>query len=126
MESISRADWDRAGGSGSYSSDPERDTALRQFVKGRVLRYFADIYNADRNDPLNGQMKIFREGKLHFEGKVLPIETTSSAATDKFVGGITLGADMPPGEYVMQLVVSQPDGKKVRSASQFVEFEIVD
>lgn len=126
LEGISRAEWNRTSGSGTYTSDPERDTALRQFPKGRVLRYFAEIYNAQSKGQLNGQMKIFRDGKLHIEGKVTPIENSSTARSSQYIGGITLGADMPPGEYVLQLTVSEPDEKKGRTASQFVEFEIVD
>ena len=126
VENIPGSIWKRTGGAGVSSSDPERDTALRQFRKGSVMRYVADVYNPDIKAPLTGRMRIFRDGKLHFEGKETPVSIQANGSGTQYSGGITLGADMPPGEYVMQLVVSQPKGKDTRSAAQFVEFEIVD
>ncbi len=129
LESMSKLEWLRvaSGQTGpAPASDAERDTALRQFARGSVLRYGAEIYRSQSGAELSGQMKIFRDGKVHFEGKPTPIARTAGSASVQYVGGITLGADMPPGEYVLQLIVSETSAKnKPRSTSQFVEFEII-
>jgi len=42
------------------------------------------------------------------------------------VGGILLGADLTPGEYVLQMVVTdQLANKKHRLATQAMDFQIV-
>ena len=40
-------------------------------------------------------------------------------------GGIQLGSKMPPGEYVLQVVVTDYAKEKPRITSQWLDFEIV-
>ena len=127
LESMPRDLWQKVS-SGAVTpqdaaklTDPERDTALRQFRMGTVLRYGAAVYNANPAASVSARMRIFRDGQLHFEGKPFPVEN------GEFLGGLTLGKDMTPGEYVMQLVVERSVGsKKPQTATQFVQFEVVE
>jgi hypothetical protein len=127
LESMPRDLWQKIS-SGAVApqdaanlTDPERDTALRQFQMGTVLRYGAALYNANPAASVSARMRIFKDGKLHFEGKPFSVEK------GEVIGGLTLGKDMSPGEYIMQLVVEQTTGsKKPQTTSQFVQFDIVE
>lgn len=113
----------------SRATDPERDTALRQFKVGTVLRYGALVFNVDRpknvRGGLNARMRIFKDGKVHFEGDPFTVGV-SAAGEAEVTGGIILARDMPPGEYVMQIIVQNALEGSKRSASQFVQFDIVE
>ena len=113
-------------------TDPLTDTSLRQFKQGTVLRFGFEIYNAimqaRQNPNLTTQVRIFRDGKIFFEGKQTPLEIANQQAADGIAstGNLRLGEQMPPGEYILQIVVTDNLAKKKRQiASQSIAFEIV-
>ena len=71
--------------------------------------------------------RIFRDGKLIFEGK--PQKASSDKPRPKafdVAGALMLGAEMEPGDYVLQIVITDKLAKeKYNSASQFVQFELL-
>ena len=105
------------------------DTALRQFRHGTVLRYDYIIYNAATNPTkLTVQAKLFRDNQIVLEGE--PSELDTSKQTDlrriEAAGAVTLGKDLPPGNYVLQILVNDENAKEKYSvAAQVVDFEIV-
>jgi VWFA-related protein len=113
--------------------DPANSAAVRQFRQGETMRYSFVIYNP-RLDPatnqpqLTTQVKIFRDGQPVFTGKAQrfslnnpPDITRLSAAS-----AIKLGADMVPGEYVLQLIATDLlAGDKYATTSRWVDFKIV-
>jgi hypothetical protein len=112
-------------------TDPMTDTSLRRFKRGTILRYGFELYNAKldpaRKPKLTSQMKIFRDGKPIFEGKIMPLE--ASGQTDlqrlKSAGAFNLSDDMQAGEYILQIIVTDELAKKKRQiAAQFVQFEV--
>jgi hypothetical protein len=114
-------------------SDPQTDTSLRRFKRGTILRYGFEIYNAKLNasqrPQLATQIRIFRDGNLLFEGKQLPIDTTGQTDMQRIAGhgALNLGAEMLPGDYVMQIITIDNLAKEKRKlATQFVQFEIID
>ncbi|HSK72601.1 MAG TPA: hypothetical protein VK892_12940, partial [Pyrinomonadaceae bacterium] len=134
LENLSFADWQKlaAGQTIAAASDPLGNTALRQFKQGTVLNYGMAVYNAKldaaRKPNLTLQTRIFRDGKLYFEGKPAPVETAGQTDLGriKASGSISLGSAMPPGDYVLQMVVTDNLAKEKRKiAAQFVQFEIV-
>jgi hypothetical protein len=71
---------------------------------------------------------LFRNGELVFTGNEVPFDSRDQADPKRFGGGgaIQLGTSMTPGEYVLQIVVSDLLAKnKQRVASQWMDFEIV-
>jgi hypothetical protein len=97
-----------------------------------LMTYAYYIYNAqvDRaNTPqLVVQARIFRDGKQVFAGSETPYVPSKEANLTRLdvVGGILLGADLTPGEYVLQIVVTdQLANKKHRLATQAMDFQIV-
>lgn len=113
-------------------ADPMTDTALRSFKRGTVIRYGFEIYNAKfgsgQRPELQTQTRIFRDGKLFFEGqpKSLDLAGQTDFRSVKSTAAINLGAAMQPGDYVLQVVVTDVLAKEKRKvAAQFVQFEIV-
>lgn len=131
LENVEFADWQRvsAGQPPRANPDPLTDTSLRQFKRGTVLNYGFAIYNAKLSagvPNLSYQTRIFRDGELFFEGEKQRV-VTDSAAQANFAAAISLGTEMKPGEYVLQVVITDNlAGSKHNTATQFVQFEIVE
>ncbi|MEJ7861259.1 MAG: VWA domain-containing protein [Pyrinomonadaceae bacterium] len=113
-------------------TDPMTDTALRSFRRGTIVRYGFEVYNAKsgggQTPQLQTQTRIFRDGKLFFEGQPKPLDLAGQ--TDfhavKSTSAINLGAGMQPGEYILQVIVTDNLAKEKRKiATQLVQFEIV-
>lgn len=113
------------------ATDPLNDTSRRVFRTGTVLRYAFEIYNAaapgGQKPQLVSRTRIFRDGKLVFEGKdaTVPIEGQRTPSRLNMSGALTLGTAMQPGDYVLQVVVTDGLAKEKYSiATQFIQFEI--
>lgn len=133
LENVALKEWQmRSQGKPAGESDPLTDTSLRQFKNGSVLNYGLSIFNARPGSVEGGgltwQMRLFRDGKLIFEGK--PQSATSknlSLPQPTLAGSLLLGKEMPPGDYVVQIAVTDKLARgKYNTATQFVQFEIVE
>lgn len=132
LENIEFNEWQRRQQEAAptdAASNPLMDTALRQFRRGTVLNYGMEIFNAKAGAAnLTSQIRIFRDGKLFYEGKSQPVPAAGGADAKKISvsGAVNLGTQMTAGEYVLQLIVTDNAAKeKYKSATQFVQFEIV-
>jgi len=107
--------------------------ALRRFKSGTNLLFGYAIYNArvdkQANSPnLSTQTKIFREGKVVYEGPLKPIDVAAQKDMERLAagGGVQLGTVLEPGEYLLQVIVTDPLAKeKHRTATRWIDFEIV-
>lgn len=123
----------QGGDERSEDSDPMANTSVRQFRTGTAMVYALAIYNA-KMDKTSGkpnltiQARLYRNGELVFTGKEVPFELRDQADPKRLGGGgaIQLGTEMKPGEYVLQIVVSDLLAKeKHRVTTQWMDFEIV-
>lgn len=113
-------------------TDPRAGEAVRHFRSGMLMRYGFVIYNArldkaTRSPRLQVQARLFRDGRPVFAGKVQPFALNNPPDLSRLAAGgsITLGADMPPGEYALQVTVADLLAEeKHRTASQWIDFEI--
>lgn len=143
LENLTLAQWQKLADSAAQTNaqkndapvqtDAMTDTALRRFRRGTVLRYGFEVYNAKidaaQKTNLATQTRIFRDGKMIFEGKQAPLEILEQTDSQraKSAGAMSLGKEMQPGDYVLQIVVTDNLAKeKRRIATQFVQFELVD
>ncbi|HEY0386212.1 MAG TPA: hypothetical protein VGC64_09390, partial [Pyrinomonadaceae bacterium] len=105
----------------------------RRLRRGLALEYSYTILNA-RRDPatnrpqLQTRALIFRDGQQIWAGEPKPVEASgdNNAEPLKTMGRLLLAAEMTPGEYVLQVVVTDrlaPDGKQ--TATQWIDFEVV-
>ena len=118
---------------GVEQSNPESGPAVRHFSHGMLMEYGFVIYNAFIDKATNRpqlitQIRLFRDGKLVFTGKENPFDFTGQADLKRLVAGaaIQLGTELAPGEYVLQIIVSDTRAsEKHRTATQWIDFEIV-
>lgn len=109
------------------------DTSLRKFKRGTILRCGTEIYNAKfdltKKPQMQTQIRMFRDGKLILDGKPNPFNAAAQTNRAKlnFAGALGLGNEMPPGDYVLQIVIIDKLAKsKRRLATQCVQFELID
>ena len=113
------------------ATDPMNDTAQRRIKVGRVYRYSFEVYNAGLDNAkrpnLETRVRVYREGKLILDGQPKPFVQTGPPDLGLItIGGLAIGSQMEPGDYVLQVIVTDNYGKaKQQIASQFIQFEVV-
>jgi VWFA-related protein len=114
--------------------DPMGGSAVRRFRRGAAVDYGFNIYNAKLERAggvarMQTQVRLFRDGRAVFTGQVMPFEgRAQNVAGDIGAGGqLRLGKELDPGEYVLQLVITDLLAKeKYRVATQWIDFEVVE
>src|SRR5205823_1945041 len=122
-----------AGAEGLEQGNTEASPAVRHLRRGMILDYGNLSYNtrldkATGRPQLTTQVRLFRDGKEVFAGKEQPLDASRQVELKRLTtgGAIQLGADMTPGEYVLQVTVTdQLADPKHRTATQWMDFEIV-
>jgi hypothetical protein len=118
----------------SSVSTSQTDTSFRRFRRGTVLRYGFEIYNA-ATDPatqkprLSLRTRVFQNGKLMHAGKPTPIDPQGQPDLQKiaWIGAISLGGEIEPGDYILQIIVTDNLAKDNRRLGmQLVQFEVVE
>ncbi len=108
------------------------DTVTRKFKSGTIFTYTFVIYNAKADagekPQLQFQARLFREGKMIVEGSPSAIDVDGQPDLRRIEvsKAVTLGANLQPGDYALQIIVSDSLAKeKKQIASQSIDFEIV-
>lgn len=145
LENVSKEYWanltagsaqvkaESASGGSFEVPDSRYSTAIREFRRGTVLRYGIELVNmkipAKQAADIRIQTRVFHDRKLVFETKETQLDPAALASTREYThtDAIELGERLLPGDYVLQVIVT--DGllkKKKRIATQYVQFEVVD
>ncbi|MBV9928698.1 MAG: VWA domain-containing protein [Acidobacteria bacterium] len=123
-------------GVGAEAVDPGLSPAVRKLRHGVFLDYGYAIYNA-KADKATGQprvttqVRLFREGRLVFTGAAAPLDLSGQDAKRLVAGGrLQVGTELAPGDYVLQVVVTDEVAKGRKkdgtgTATQWVDFEVV-
>lgn len=111
-------------------TNPMNDTSHRRFGKDSVLRYGFEIYNGATgpNAELFTKLRVFRDGKPVLDGPEVPVDLNSQTDMKRIKAGgaMNLPKDMPPGDYILQVIVMDGTGKSARQVvSSHVEFQLV-
>ena len=122
-----------ADGEGEDLADPANSAAVRQFQRGRALQYGFVIYNArlgkaTGRPQLHTQLRLFRDSKPVFTGDERPLDLNNQPDLKRLgvLGALRLGTELIPGEYVLQVIVTdQLADEKHRISTQSIDFEIV-
>ncbi|HTE89964.1 MAG TPA: VWA domain-containing protein [Terriglobales bacterium] len=111
--------------------DPSRSAATRTFKPGAALTYTYQVLNARMNSShqpnLEVQSRLFREGQQIFSSDRVALNITGQTDFKRLIAGGTvhLGSKMLPGDYVLQLIVTDKLAKqKYGVVSQSVDFEV--
>ncbi|MDQ4121068.1 MAG: VWA domain-containing protein [Acidobacteriota bacterium] len=113
--------------------DTQTDTALRRFRRGTILWFGFVIYNAKsesgKTPQLTTQTRVYRDGKLFFEGSAKPVSIAGQKDLQRInaQNAISLPTEMPPGDYVLQIAVTDAFAKeKYQTTTQWIDFEVVN
>jgi VWFA-related protein len=134
LENLTKEQWNYFSGAAPPAggwpktfepTDPLSDTSIRKFKRGTVLRYGYEIYNAKA--ALSAKIRIFKDDKLVMDGQETPVDLSGQNDPQRIKAGGAL--DLPPallpGDYVMQIIVTDKAGNgKPKTGTQFVQFEI--
>jgi hypothetical protein len=119
-------------GAGESRPDPEASPSVRRFRQNAQLDYSFIIYNAragkDGRPGLLTQTRLYHGGRLVFSGEERPVPAEGQADPKRLsVGGrFGLGNGLPPGEYVLQVVVRDALARgEQATASQWIDFEVI-
>ncbi|HEX8137329.1 MAG TPA: VWA domain-containing protein [Pyrinomonadaceae bacterium] len=117
------------------TQDMQASPAVRQLRQGMILSYGYTIYNAQLDKAsgrpqLQTQMRMFRDGQLVFTGKVLPYDASQQTDMKRLNAGgrIRVGPDLVPGDYILQVVVTDlliKDKSRPSTATQVIDFTVV-
>ena len=113
--------------------DPLREATVRRFRRGSQIDFLYQIYNAkvDRTTGrprLLTQARLFRDGQPVFTGPSVPFDPGPQTDMTRLKTGsrLQLGMNLTPGDYVLQLIVTDELTKGSRAtATQWLDFEIV-
>jgi hypothetical protein len=115
---------------GEGAPDLRGSIALRIFHPGDTLTYGCQILNptldADLKRPKAvAQIRLYRDGKEFFVAKPAPLEAGSDVQRLSAAGEIKIGPDMPPGEYMLEIAVTDLlAGKNPNPITQLVDFRV--
>jgi VWFA-related protein len=104
--------------------------AMRVFAPGEDILYGYQILNPQVDSNQKAQIevssRVFRDGVEIFTGAPHPMNTDVQTDLKKMVGGgvLKLGSNMQPGDYVLQVVVTDRIART--TATQWSDFEVKD
>lgn len=106
--------------------------AVRKLRPGDDMNFAFVIYNArvdKATSPpqLTMQARLFRDGKLVYEGEVAPLRLSPQKDWKRInvAGSMALGKTARPGDHILQIVITDTLAKeKYRTISQWMDFEI--
>jgi len=112
-------------------ADATASAAERVFAPGTALSYQYVIFNAQADSAkktgLEVQTRIFRDGKAVYQGQPMVPDLAGQTTAKRLLAGgnMVLAKNIPPGDYVLQvIVVDKLARQKYRAASQWMDFEV--
>lgn len=121
------------GQEGNVEIWSEGGPAVRRYRPGQGILYAYAVINPKmkgrgKDFQVGSQLRVFRDGKLFYTGKYNHMLSISGPDSTRLVGGgmISLGGVLSPGEYLVQIVVTDENaGKKQPPVAQWMDFEVV-
>ena len=111
-------------------TDPQAGPAVRRFRRGMFIDYGYEAYNAqlDRatgRAQLQMQVRLFRENQPVFSSQLMNVSGQPGAKRVVAIGRLQLGQNLRPGDYILQVIVTDMAGKdKRRMATQWIPFDV--
>jgi hypothetical protein len=121
------------GKEGKVEAWSEGGPAVRRYRPGQGIVYGYAVINpklkgSAKEFQVGCQLRLFSNGKLFYTGQYSHTLSKSKTDPTRLVGGglISLDRRLIPGEYLMQIVVTDENaGKKKPPVAQWVDFEVV-
>jgi VWFA-related protein len=123
---------DSREGAAEARADPAASPSVRRFRQNTLFDYGFVVYNARAEKGgwprLLAQTRLYRDGRPVFTGDERPIPTEGQTDPKRVLGGgrVSLGTELPPGEYVLQVTVRDALARgEHATATQWIDFEVV-
>ena len=108
-------------------------SAVRRFRYGTLLDYGYVIYNAQldkvtKQPQIQTQIRLLHDGQQIFAGKLNPFDPTGQPDLKQMLAGgrFQVATALPPGQYILEVIVTDQLAKeKFRTATQWIDFEVV-
>ena len=108
--------------------------ALRTYAVGDNLQILTMLYNAEEkaiaDSDIEMQFILYRDGKEFMRNEPKPVISAGASNPDgiPILQELTIGSDMPPGDYVLQLVATdKKNGKKPEGdTTQAISFTVTE
>jgi len=131
IENLTEAAYDKRvannGQPNAGDSQPLIDTALRQFKPGTILNFGLAVHNYKLPTGLTSKVSLYRDGKIVFSGEPKPLTFQPMDGAMPFLSSLGVPKKMELGEYALQVDITDTNAKgKYRTATQFIQFEIVE
>jgi VWFA-related protein len=124
----------KPSGAGEKEGEAESDLgspAIRIFKPGTPIIYGLQVLNAEtdsnKQPNLELQTRLFRDGQQVYTGKPMPLAANGQTDPKRLIAGgaMRLGKGMTPGDYTLQVIVTDKLAKdKFQTASQWMDFEV--
>ena len=124
-----------AGSPPSVTMNSEAGASVRRLRAGMTLNYAYHIYNARVDSPtghpqLKVEIKLYKDDKEVLSSPATPLEVSKESELKRILAGgsIKLGNDLAPGEYILQIIVTDElikEKNRSNRTSQWTTFEIV-
>ncbi len=115
---------------GEAAAWTEGGPAMRRYRPGQDLLYTYVAINpkvkgTPKRPDVHGQIRVFRNGKQIFAGKPMGLQMEAKLDDRHFVGAgvLRLGPRMTPGEYLLEVTVTDNRNRK-QPARQWIDFEV--
>ena len=102
-----------------FQGEEVRSPALRTYMSGDNLQTVTMLYNAETDaiarSEIETQTILYKDGKEFLRGAPTPItsDKVDNSGSIPLLNRITVGSNMPPGDYVLQILASdKKNGKK--------------
>ena len=119
---------------GKVEAWSEGSPAIRRYLPGQNVLYSYAVINprltgSPQQAKLVQEMLLHRNGKLIYQGKPQPVNEAGKLDARRIIGGgvLRLNANAQPGEYILQIVVTDQLARKNKSkVTQWVDFEVLN
>ena len=116
-----------------FKANEMRSPALRTFATGDSLQILAMLYNADNKaiaaSEIEWRLVLYKEGKeLMRNDALVGLDNAGNLEGIPILIRLTMGTDMPPGDYVLQMQAMDKKNSTRRegNASQSISFTVVE
>jgi VWFA-related protein len=116
----------------AFQAEEVRSPALRTYVPGDSLQTLAVLYNADAKavaaSNIETQFALYKDGAEYQRGEATTVTQESAENRDgiMILRRFTIGSEMPPGDYVLQMIATDKKNSKKQEgvAAQTLGFTI--
>jgi hypothetical protein len=118
------------GRSQAAALDPRGNEAIRIFSPGEKIAWYFQVFNArsgtDGRSDLKVQVRLFRDGSEVMHSEAASVHLPEIQPGNQLVssGHMLLGSNLAPGDYALQLLVTDNLARRNPTASQWIDFQV--